>query len=72
MPLSRSLVLAAATLTVTGGVALAQPYDPPQLPAGTSFGVAGGVGYYNHRSAATASFGCSSAARWNSSWESAG
>jgi hypothetical protein len=26
------------------------------LPGGTTFAIAGGVGYYNHRSAGTASF----------------
>ena len=38
------------------GVAMALAMESPQLPAGTRFGVAGGVGYYNHRTAATASF----------------
>jgi len=38
------------------GVAMALAMESPMLPAGTRFGVAGGVGYYNNRAAATASF----------------
>jgi hypothetical protein len=37
------------------GVAMALAMESPQLPPGTTFGVAGGIGYYNHRTAATAS-----------------
>ena len=38
------------------GVAMALAMETPMLPPGTTFAVAGGVGYYNHRTAATASF----------------
>ncbi|MFN3389606.1 MAG: YadA-like family protein, partial [Allosphingosinicella sp.] len=38
------------------GVAMALAMETPYLPAGTSFGVAGGVGYFQNRAAGTASF----------------
>jgi hypothetical protein len=38
------------------GVAMALAMETPMLPTGTTFALAGGVGYYNHRSAGTASF----------------
>ena len=34
---------------------MALAMDTPQLPAGTKFGVAGGLGYYQNRIAGTAS-----------------
>jgi trimeric autotransporter adhesin len=37
------------------GVALALGMETPSLPAGTNFGVGGGVGYYNHRTAGSVS-----------------
>ena len=38
------------------GVAMALAMESPSLPAGTNFGVSGGVGYYNDKTAATAAF----------------
>lgn len=38
------------------GVALALAMDAPGLPAGTSFAVSGGIGYFNERAAGTAAF----------------
>lgn len=38
------------------GVAMALAMETPHLPAGTSMGVAGGIGYYQNRLAGTASF----------------
>jgi hypothetical protein len=38
------------------GVAMALAMESPFLPAGTRFGVAGGIGYYQNRLAGTASF----------------
>ena len=38
------------------GVALALAMESPSLPAGTNFGVSGGVGYYNEKAAASAAF----------------
>ena len=35
------------------GVAMALALDSPSLPSGTNFGVSGGIGYYNHRTAGT-------------------
>jgi hypothetical protein len=35
---------------------MALSMETPQLPAGTRFGVAGGIGYYQNRLAGTASF----------------
>ena len=37
------------------GVAIALAMETPSLPPGTKFGLAGGFGYYNHRTAGTAS-----------------
>ena len=38
------------------GVAMGLAMESPSLPAGTNFGVSGGVGYYNDKTAATAAF----------------
>lgn len=38
------------------GVAMALAMESPSLPAGANFAIAGGVGYFNNRSAGTASF----------------
>ena len=38
------------------GVAMALAMESPSLPAGATFAVGGGFGYYNHRTAGTASF----------------
>jgi fumarylacetoacetate (FAA) hydrolase family protein len=38
------------------GVAMALAMESPNLPAGATFAVGGGFGYYNHRTAGTASF----------------
>ena len=35
---------------------LALAMESPSLPAGTSFGISGGIGYYNEKAAATAAF----------------
>jgi hypothetical protein len=37
----------------TEGVAMALAMESPMLPAGTSFGVSGGVGYYDEKAAGT-------------------
>ena len=41
---------------VTEGVAMALAMERPSLPPGTRFGLAGGFGYYNDRTAGAASF----------------
>jgi len=38
------------------GVAMGLAMESPSLPAGASFGLSGGVGYYNEKAAATAAF----------------
>jgi hypothetical protein len=40
----------------TEGVALALAMDSPSLPPGTSFGMSGGVGYYDDKAAGTVAF----------------
>jgi trimeric autotransporter adhesin len=35
------------------GVAMGLAMESPALPAGTTFGISGGIGYYNNRTAAT-------------------